>query len=153
MNKIKIIDPTDARKLIAELDAYLNERYPAESNHLDSIDELKKPHVTMFGCSKMKDIIAMGAVKIMQGYGEIKRVYVPPEHRGKKLSKLIMAAIEAHLVQSKIPFARLETGINQPEALSLYKKLGYMEREPFGDYKHDPYSVFMEKELRLKPEF
>jgi hypothetical protein len=35
----------------------------------------------------------------------------------------------------------------QPEALGLYRALGYVERRPFGDYKSDPLSVFMEKAL------
>ena len=40
---------------------------------------------------------------------------------------------------------RLETGVLQPEALGLYRKLGYRERGPFGAYAADPLSVFMEK--------
>ena len=44
--------------------------------------------------------------------------------------------------------ARLETGIHQPEAIGLYRKLGYALREAFGDYPtDDPNSVFMEKRL------
>jgi putative acetyltransferase len=43
--------------------------------------------------------------------------------------------------------ARLEAGPLQPKALSLYRKLGYTERGPFGSYRVDPLSVFMEKTL------
>ena len=42
---------------------------------------------------------------------------------------------------------RLETGIKQTEAVGLYRKLGYRERHPFGAYRPDPLSVFMEKSL------
>ena len=45
--------------------------------------------------------------------------------------------------------ARLETGIHQPEALGLYRRLGYVERGPFGSYALDPLSVFFEKRLAL----
>jgi putative acetyltransferase len=42
---------------------------------------------------------------------------------------------------------RLETGVLQTEALGLYRRLGYQERGPYGDYETDPLSVFMEKRL------
>jgi putative acetyltransferase len=42
---------------------------------------------------------------------------------------------------------RLETGIHQPEALGLYRAAGFVERGPFGPYRPDPLSVFMEKPL------
>ena len=61
----------------------------------------------------------------------------------------IMQYLEAELQQRGISVFRLETGVRQPEALGLYRKLGYVDREPFGAYKPDPLSVFMEK--RVKP--
>jgi putative acetyltransferase len=42
---------------------------------------------------------------------------------------------------------RLETGIHQPEALALYERAGFVRSPPFGDYREDPLSVFMEKRL------
>ena len=36
---------------------------------------------------------------------------------------------------------------DQREAIELYKKLGYSETAPFGDYTEDPLSVFMEKKI------
>ena len=42
---------------------------------------------------------------------------------------------------------QLETGIRQPEAIALYRSFGYAERGPFGAYKPDPFSLFMEKRL------
>ena len=37
--------------------------------------------------------------------------------------------------------------IHQRKAIDLYKKLGYSEIAPFGDYTEDPLSVFMEKKI------
>lgn len=59
-----------------------------------------------------------------------------------------MGAIENHLIDQGICRIRLEAGIYQPEALGLYRRLGYVERGPYGDYAPDPLSVFMEKQLR-----
>ena len=58
-----------------------------------------------------------------------------------------MAALERHAAAHGALVARLETGIYQPEALALYRALGYRERPPFADYRLDPLSVFMEKRL------
>ncbi len=58
-----------------------------------------------------------------------------------------MNALENHLIEKRVRLSRLETGRKQPEAIRLYKNLGYKERSPFGEYKPDPLSIFMEKEL------
>ena len=42
---------------------------------------------------------------------------------------------------------RLETGIHNHEALSLYPRAGFHRRGPFADYGPDPVSIFMEKDL------
>ena len=46
--EIQVTDPAapEARRLIAELDAYLESLYPSEANHLLSVEDLKKPGVT-----------------------------------------------------------------------------------------------------------
>ena len=147
MATIRKIDPEEAASLIAEIDAYVGNLYPAESNHLESVEQLKRKNVAMFGAYEGSEITAMGAVKCMDGYGEIKRIYVPTIHRGKGLAKAIMETLERHLISVGIHTSRLETGIHQHEALGLYRKGGYIECDPFGDYRPDPLSIFMEKKL------
>jgi putative acetyltransferase len=62
-----------------------------------------------------------------------------------------MDYLEARLREQGIELLRLETGIHQPEAIGLYRKLGYRERGPFGAYRVDPLSVFMEKRAAGPP--
>jgi putative acetyltransferase len=151
------IEPTDpesdsAQALIAMSDTYMTALYPAESNHLESASALKAPNVLFLGCFVQDQLVGCGAVKILSDegrYGELKRVFVLESHRGKGYSKAIMEKLEGHLKSSGIALARLETGIRQPEALGLYKRLGYIERAPFGAYADDPLSIFMEKRLDL----
>lgn len=150
--RIERLDPEckAARSLIEQSDRYMESLYPSESNHLESIEALKLPSVTFFGGYIDGELVACGAVKILDddgSYGEIKRVFVIEEHRGRGLSKAIMARLERHLKESNVAIARLETGIRQPEALGLYGRLDYVIREPFGSYGNDPLSVFMEKQL------
>ncbi len=58
-----------------------------------------------------------------------------------------MAALEREAAKLGVTLMQLETGIKQPEAIALYRKLGYAERGPFGTYQPDPLSLFMEKRL------
>jgi putative acetyltransferase len=146
---IKQVDPTLAGvvELIHQLDEYQESMYPPESNHLDSLDELSKPNVDFLAAYTDSEICGIGAVKVLSDYGEIKRLYVPEKHRGKGIAKAIVEELENCLVKRSIFTARLETGIHQREAIELYKKFGYSEIEPFGDYTKDPLSVFMEKKI------
>ena len=149
---IEYLDPDSAevQALLAVSNAYYVNLYPAESNHLESSDDLKKPNVLFVGCRIDGELVASGAAKIMQddgSYAEIKRVFVVDDHRGKGLSSQVMCFLETELQSRGVGLFRLETGIKQPEALGLYRKLGYLERGPFGSYRADPYSVFMEKQV------
>ena len=79
------------------------------------------------------------------GYAEIKRLYVQESHRGRGLSRTLMSAIESEIFAEGIDCARLEMGIYQPEADTLYRSIGYRDISPFGDYRLDPLSQFLEK--------
>ena len=141
-------DDTEVRALIEASDNFYLDLYPAESNHLESADDLKQPNVLFVGARVDGRLAASGAAKIMRDdgvYAEIKRVFVLPTFRGRGLSRQIMNWIEAELSNRGVSLFRLETGIKQPEALGLYAALGYAERGPFGRYRPDPLSVFMEK--------
>ncbi len=152
---IEALDPTDpeVQALIAASDAFYVDLYPAESNHLESGDDLRRSNVIFIGCRVDGRLAATGAAKIMHDdgtYAEIKRVFVHEAYRGRGLSRLVMANLEHELQGCGILLFRLETGIRQPEAISLYDGLGYVERGPFGIYRPDPLSIFMEK--RLEPD-
>jgi putative acetyltransferase len=143
-------DSPGARRLIALSDQYMTALYPPASNHLEGIDALLLPNVRFLGIETAGELVACGAVKTMTDvatYGEIKRLFVLPQHRGKGYARSIMLALEAELRCGGIALARLEAGVSQPEALGLYRALGYLERGPFGAYLPDPLSVFMEKAI------
>ena len=146
---IAIADPADTsvRVLIEALDQYMIPLYPAESNHLLDIETLRQPQMRFFAAAVGDRVMGCGGCWLHDGYAEIKRVYVSPEARGLGLAKRLMDRIEAEALSTGRSIARLETGIHQPEALGLYRRLGYVDRGPFGDYAEDPNSVFMEKAL------
>jgi putative acetyltransferase len=147
---IQTDDPAShaARELIGRLDKYLTDLYPAESNHLLSVEALQQPNVTFLIASVDGEVAGCGAF-VNQGeeYAEIKRMFVLPEFRGIKLGRRILEELENFARASGLELARLETGIHQAEALHLYARAGYQRRGPFGDYPEDPLSIFMEKKL------
>jgi len=49
--------------------------------------------------------------------------------------------------RERLRLMRLETGIHQVEAIALYRSSGYVDCDPFGQYRLDPLSRFMEKRL------
>jgi putative acetyltransferase len=150
MVHVTVADPAsaDARLLIAELDAYLAARYPDESNHLLSVDALRRPNVTFVLARTADVVVGCGAFVNHDGaYAEVKRMFVRPGFRGQRLGALILGDLERRARAAGLTIARLETGVAQPEALALYEAAGYVRRGPFGDYPADPLSVFMEKSL------
>ena len=145
-------DDADAERLLRMSDEYMAARYPPESNHADSIDVLRQADAVFVGAYLDAELVGCGAVKVLDDdgiYGEIKRVFVAAEHRGKGIAGEIMRALEDHLRSRGIGIARLEAGPRQPEALRLYGKLGYTERAAFGAYVADPLSIFMERRLEI----
>lgn len=152
MPTLRKIDPymDGVQALLEQSDQYLITLYPPESNHLEYAEDMAKENVFFLGVFEDAELIGCGAVKIMEDdghYGEVKRVFVIPEARGKGIASLIMQELEQHLATMQVPFVRLEVGPKQPEAISLYKKLGYKDRGPFGSYRNDPLSIFMEKQI------
>jgi GNAT superfamily N-acetyltransferase/predicted kinase len=84
------------------------------------------------------------------GSVEVKRLYVRPDHRGRGHSRAIMRALEDAAARAGAVRIVLETGVEQPEALALYEKLGYERIPPYGEYMDDPRSVCFGKELRTR---
>jgi putative acetyltransferase len=147
---IQVNDPASsaARDLIERLDRYQTDLYPAESNHLLSVEALRQPDVTFLTASVDGAVAGCGAFVNQRGeYAEIKRMFVLPEFRGLKLGRRILEELENRARSSGLDLARLETGVHQAEALLLYERAGYQRRGPFGDYPDDPLSIFMEKKL------
>jgi len=141
----------DSVMLISELDAYLIPLYPPESCHGYSPKQLAKENVAFFILWLNKEPAACGAVKLFdRGYAEIKRVYVRPRFRRKGLGKIIVKHLENHAAQEGAKLIRLESGVNQPEALALYEHMKYKRTTAFPPYLEDPLSVFYEKSIEPK---
>ncbi|MFT3906507.1 MAG: GNAT family N-acetyltransferase [Steroidobacteraceae bacterium] len=136
-------------RLIEELDAYQRALYPASSCQLLDLEALSADNIRFFVARANGEALGCGALRVQayDGYGEVKRMFVQPRARGQRLGWRLLEAIEAQARREQCQFLRLETGINQPEALGLYRAAGFVECAPFDGYQPDPLSVFMEKPL------
>jgi putative acetyltransferase len=89
-----------------------------------------------------------GGIKLFDTeYGEVKRMYVRPQFRGLGLGTLMLNHLAEYARQQGIEVLRLETGIHQLAAISLYERFGFQRIPPFGAYQDDPLSVFFEKRI------
>lgn len=136
--------------LLASSDDFHGALYPAESIHSVPLTAFLNESGAFYAACVGDVPVACGGILLLEHdirYGEIKRLFVDSAHRGAGFAKRIMLRLEQFARDAGVAVLRLETGSSQPEAMGLYQKLGYAIREPFGEYRTDPYSVFMEKFL------
>ncbi len=140
----------DLHLLMARHTADMHAETPPESIHMMDAGALAAPGIRFFVLRDAGVPVAMGAVKrLAGGGGEIKSMHVLAEHRGRGLSRRMLAHLEACARADGLGRLSLETGV-QPGfagARALYARAGYAACPPFEGYAPDPNSVFMTKAL------
>lgn len=86
-------------------------------------------------------------VAVDSATGEVKRMYVLPEHRGNGIARRILAALIRRANDQRFECVILETGARQKAALALYESAGFERTEPYGEYIGNPYSVCFRRRL------
>ena len=90
--------------------------------------------------------VGSAALKLhAEGVGEIKRMWVSPDARGRGLGGRLLAALESRAVEAGKPVTRLETNGTLTEAIAMYRRRGYREVEPFNDERYADH--WFEKDL------
>jgi len=80
--------------------------------------------------------------------GELKRMYVSPDVRGKGVGRRLVAALEAEARALGARRLVLETGTRQTAALALYRATGFDPIPLYGEYEQSPEtSVCLGKDL------
>lgn len=82
-----------------------------------------------------------------EGSGELKKVWVDPVARGSGAARALLRAIEDGARAAGLRSVVLQTGIRQPEAVTLYLSTGYRPVAPFGPYRDDVLSLLFAKDL------
>lgn len=137
----------DFVNLVEKLDADLGERDGDEHAFYDqfnSIDTIKYAVVAYIN----EIALGCGAIKEQDAHCmEVKRMYVPPEARGKGIATKVLQELEKWTVEMNYTNCVLETGKRQPEAIALYKKNGYQVTPNYGQYIGVENSVCFKKNV------
>jgi putative acetyltransferase len=141
-------DSDVAAALIQALDADLQRRYPGVMLQGLRPGEAQDPRLSFFVARTGDQAVGCAALRELDEVtGEVKRMFVRDDHRGRGIARLLMAALEARGRELGYEFLRLETGPGQPEAIGLYQSAGYAAIPPFGQYVGNAYSRCFEKRL------
>ncbi len=139
--------------LTAEVQVEYVRRYGSPDGDSSPIDasEFIAPHGFFVIGHDAGQPVAMGGWRRYgdDGLGELKRMYVREVFRGRGISRLLLAELERSAVEAGIRRLVLETGVEQPEAIGLYRSSGYVDVPPFGFYAEHDDSVHLGKDLRL----
>ncbi len=142
----------EVRTLVAELEEVLAAEYPPEQRHGLSLDAIFQPNVLFFVARLGGEPIGCAGVAMLDGFAELKRMYVRPSARGSGVAPALLARIESEARAAGHRILRLETGDRQLAAMRFYERSGFERCPAFGAYAAmTPHaiatSVFLEKRL------
>ena len=123
----------DFKTLVVKLDKELEIRdgemhsFYHQYNTIETINEVVVLYVN-------DRAVACGALKKYHDNMELKRMFVLPDYRSKGYATTVLKELEIWAKELEFKQIILETGINQPEAISFYIKNGYIQTENYGQY-------------------
>jgi putative acetyltransferase len=130
--------------LISALNAELEARYPEEGANFFRLDpeEVGEGRGVFLVAYLADPPVGCGAVRqIEPGIAEIKRMYVDPNVRGRRVGRQIVDALEVQARQLGAKRIVLETGPRQPDAIAMYEHAGFVEIPLYGEYIGSQFSV------------
>jgi putative acetyltransferase len=140
-------DDPDFRTLVLLLDEFLAEvdgeehAYYSQFNKLDGI-----PYAVV--AYENERAVGCGAFRPHSpGIAEIKRMFVLPEERGKRVGAFVLEELESWASELGYTDCVLETGHKQEAAVSLYKRSGYESIPNYGQYTGVGNSICMKKNI------
>ncbi len=144
----------DAERLIEEVQGEYVARYGGrDDSPVDPLD-FEPPTGSFFVGYAGGRPVATGAWRrsTVEAFGttataEIKRMYVVASARGAGHARAILAHLEQSAHEDGVEALVLETGLAQPEAISLYEAAGYVRVPGFGYYRDAPLSRCFAKRL------
>lgn len=154
VDRVPITHP-DALLLIEEVQGEYVQRYGSRDE--SPIDPAHfEPPEGAFLIGYLRDVpVVSGAWRrsSVEAFGsarsaEVKRMYVVPAARGRGLARQLLACLERSAAEHGAEAMVLETGVRQPEAISLYESSGYTSIPGFGYYRHAPLSRCFARSLR-----
>ena len=122
---------------------------PGSAHALD-VGALQTPDVTFWTAWDGDTLLAVGALKrLADDHGEVKSMHTAEQARRQGAASAMLQTIIASARARGMSRLSLETGSWDYflPAHALYRKHGFIECQPFGDYAPDPNSIFMTLDL------
>ncbi len=146
-----MISPDDPRAadvldLLERHLAFTNAQSPPEDMHALDASGLLDPAITFYSYRKGTELLAVGALKQLTGaHGELKSMHTAAAARRTGSARPCSTTSSASPGTAGTTRVSLETGSMAAfaPARSLYAKRGFVECEPFADYRPSPNSTFM----------
>jgi putative acetyltransferase len=123
---------------------------PPGSAHVFDVSRLKSPDVLFWSAWDGDTLMGTGALKRMDAAnGEVKSMHTLLTSRRSGVGQAMLLHIINAAKAQGLKTLWLETGSFEffAPARALYAKHGFNECAPFGDYKPDPNSTFMMREI------
>ena len=140
-------DDPKFRALVRKLDQEYVDRFGETALRYQPYNTLEKIEAA---CLLLVDgtPAACGAIQPLDGdTAELKRVYVLPEFRRRGLARQVVEQLELQALFQGFGRMVMEIGRDIPEAISLYRKMGYREIETLTIFADNKDTLCMEKEL------
>ena len=139
----------DVRSLVTALNEFTFELTPAEYRHHMTVEQMAQPDTTLFVARDGNGAaLGMGALRRhARGIGEVKRMFVRPEARGKRIGEAILAHIEALAREEGFTRLVLETGSNFDAARRVYERGAFVACDAVLDYPPSAWTTFYAKDL------
>lgn len=133
--RVRLADP-EVAPLLADLRREYEERYgDGDSVHDVEEDAFDPPHGGFVVLLDGANTVAGGGIRRLDDATcEVKRMWTNPAYRRAGHASAVLAALEELARELGYRHVRLETGYAQPEALALYRRLGYREIGNYGIY-------------------
>lgn len=123
---------------------------PPESRHALNLDSLRQPEITFWTLWHDANLAGCGALKELNPrHGEIKSMRTATAYLRQGVASKMLTHILTEAKRRSYHRVSLETGAFPyfEPARQLYFRFGFTLCKPFANYKLDPNSVFMTKEL------
>jgi putative acetyltransferase len=136
--KAEDVRSLEAQTLIKLLSEELAELYETEDGSAGFIPEdVEVPRAAFVVARIDGQPVGCGAIRPLSEQSvEVKRMYTLSEHRRKGVAQAILLELERLAKEFNYETIKLQTGPKQPEAVALYKKLGYYPIPRFsGDWE------------------
>ena len=140
----------ESQSIVREHMAGMLANTPIESVHALPLDKLKQPNITFWTAWIGSELCGCGALQRLDAqHGEVKTMRTRTKFLRKGVGQAVLSHIVNHATDTGIKRLSLETGSSDVflAARAMYLNNGFGICGPFGDYKLDPYSVFMTKLL------